>query len=63
MKISQLPQEVKEKALEYQEKGGGEYMFDKKSDDLNNAFEWLGTKDGLKYWLYWHDKEFKDTVK
>jgi hypothetical protein len=24
---------------------------------LNKAFEWLGTKEGLKYWLYWHKEE------
>jgi hypothetical protein len=61
MKISQLPQEVKEKALKYQRiarKGCG-----RKTDRLDIAFDWYNTKEGGVYWEKWHEKEFKETEK
>lgn len=45
MKISELPQEIKEKALEY--------VLHIKTDDLDGAFRWRDTKEGQDYWQYW----------
>jgi hypothetical protein len=61
MKISQLPQEVKEKALEYQ-KNSNKY-WDKKTDKLEYAFDWENSEEGEGYWKYWEEKKFKETVK
>ena len=44
MKISELPQEIKEKALEYAVQ---------KTDDLVASFIWRETKEGFDYWYYW----------
>jgi hypothetical protein len=51
MKISQLPQEVKEKALEYQRNASN--LFNKNTDDLEFAFDWGLTKEGCDYWHEW----------
>ena len=48
MKISELPKEIKEKALEYAVR---------KTDDLAGAFRWRDTKEGLDYWEYWREKK------
>ena len=48
MKISELPQEIKEKALEY--------SVDKATDKLGLAFSWRNTKEGFDYWFYWYKK-------
>jgi hypothetical protein len=58
MKISQLPEHVKIKALEYQKQNKGGFVWDKKTDNLAVAFEWGNTKEGHDYWQYWYDKEF-----
>ena len=55
MKISELPQEVKEKALEYQRNEKG--SFKKKTDDLGNAFNWRTTIEGSIYWSDWNNLE------
>jgi hypothetical protein len=38
MKISQLPKDVKEKALEYQRNANEDW--DKNTDNLRDAFDW-----------------------
>lgn len=55
MKISELPQEIKKLALEYQrnDKKG----LDKTTDLLCDAFWWDDTKEGYNYWDKWDDKE------
>jgi hypothetical protein len=56
MKISQLPQEVKEKALEYQKNSDR----DKTTDNLDDAFDWEYTKEREDYWIDWYLSEFKE---
>lgn len=68
MKISELPQEVKKKALHYQRtnfKNSKEkfYPFDEKSDDLNTAFNWEMTKEGGAYWVDWNMKNVTEIEK
>ena len=48
MKISELPQEIKEKALEYQMNACS--VWDKETDVLEHAFGWCETKEGPNYW-------------
>ena len=48
MKISELPQEIKQKALEC--------AVDKATDNLAYAFSWRNTKEGHDYWEYWYEK-------
>lgn len=48
MKISELPQEIREKALEY--------AVNAKTDDLYSAFRWRDTKEGKDFWVYWYEK-------
>jgi hypothetical protein len=61
MKISQLQQEVKEKALEYQKNANKDR--DKTTDNLDNAFDWEDTKEREDYWVEWYLSEFKETAK
>ena len=56
MKISELPNEVKKKALEYQ-RNEKDKRFDKNTDDLWDAFNWKDTIEELEYWLNWLLKE------
>ena len=56
MKISELPKEVREKALEYQ-KNETDDIFYKDSDILSLAFDWHNKKEGSAYWSNWHEKE------
>jgi hypothetical protein len=58
MKISQLPENVKIKALEYEKKSKGKLVWDKKTDNLVDAFDWDETEEGDIYWEKWHEKEF-----
>jgi hypothetical protein len=54
MKISQLPQEIKELALkniEYQKR----YII---NDCLSMSFNWVNSKQGHGFWYYWYHKEF-----
>ena len=55
MKISKLPPQIREKALEYQRKASSN--FDKSSDDLKLAFSWLYPKEGFYFWKDLHQKQ------
>jgi hypothetical protein len=57
MKISQLPPEIKEKAIAYRESADQD-VWNKKSDNLQNAFNWIKTEEGEFYWENWHLKEY-----
>jgi hypothetical protein len=59
MKISQLPQKVKEKALEHQR--NADHSWSKTADYLQDAFDWDHTIEREDYWDDWDDKEFKET--
>jgi len=54
MKISELPQEIKEKALECQ-RNETNMGYSKTTDSLGGAFSWEGTKEGYNYWRYLND--------
>jgi len=63
MKISELPKEIRKKALKYQKKDGD----DLETDILHDAFSWADTKEGESYWDYLDSqkppkKEIKDTI-
>jgi hypothetical protein len=58
MKISQLPEDVNIKALENQKESKGRLVWDKKTDNLDQAFDWEDSEEGHDYWRYWYDKEF-----
>jgi hypothetical protein len=63
MKISELPKEIRKKALEYQKKDGQ----DLKTDNLKKAFAWYDTKEGGSYWVKLDSqkppkKEIKDST-
>jgi len=63
MKISELPKDIRKKALKYQKKDGG----DLETDKLHEAFTWLKTKEGQDYWddldnQHAPKKELKDTI-
>ena len=62
MKISELPQDVKEKALEYQRNDNTTWC-SRTTDILIVAFDWKETKEGFDYWNDWdlkkHTKEDK----
>ena len=53
MRISELPQEVKEKALEYQRNCNTSWSM-RTTDALVYAFDWEKTKEGFDYWNDWH---------
>ena len=63
MKISELPKEIRKKALKYKKK----FKDDLETDLLVDAFDWSNTKEG---WTYWFDydnqeptkKKIKDTI-
>jgi hypothetical protein len=57
MKISELPQDVKAKALEYQK--NADQNWDKVTDDLTKAFSWDDTTEDVYYWGEWHYKQPK----
>ena len=56
MKISELPKEVKKKALEYQRNNKDKY-YDKNTDILSDAFNWKITFEDYDYWDDWDEKE------
>ena len=58
MKISELPQDIREKALEYQ-RNETIKTYLKKTDDLVLAFSWINTKEGSIYWCNWDSKKFE----
>ena len=55
MKISELPPEIREKALEYQRNASS--FFYKNKDDIKLAFSWIYAEEGFDYWEQWHQKE------
>jgi len=57
MKISQLPPEIKEKAIGYRE-NADQSCWDKESDSLQDAFTWSETIEGDRYWHDLHYKEY-----
>ncbi len=57
MLISELPQELKELALEYQRNEKDIEFFTKDSDDLNLAFDWEESKEGWVFWIELHNRE------
>lgn len=59
MKISELPKDIKEKALHYQRTQilnsiSKDSMYDSNSDDLIDAFNWKDTKEGVFFWTTWN---------
>lgn len=52
MKISQLPEDIKQKALEYQKKADCSWC--KNSDILEESFDFENTEEGWEYWDYLH---------
>lgn len=62
MKISELPKEIRKKALKYQKKDGD----DLETDILVKAFCWGKTKEGWGYWgkldVQEPPTELKDTI-
>jgi len=60
MKISELPTEIKEKALEYQRKSLSADC-NKNTDNLVNAFAWQFTDEGYDYWSDLHYQEEKES--
>jgi hypothetical protein len=50
MKISELPEDIKKIALEYQRNEKNIHC-NKETDDLNMAFEWSETKEEFNYWF------------
>ena len=55
MRISELPQDIKELALKY--RSNNKKGLDKFSDSLQDAFWWDETVEGFNYWNEWDDKE------
>jgi hypothetical protein len=63
MKISELPEEIKQLALLRQQEANISISgFLESSDILEDAFSWANTKEGLDYWRDWNNKELKDTI-
>ena len=55
MKISQLPPDVREKAIAYREK----FNPLSETDDLLIAFDWKNeTEEGFEYWREWSKKPY-----
>ena len=62
MKISELPEKVKAKALEYQRNelnnsNKNNYKYNQNTDCLTIAFNWNNTKEGFEYWMDWDSKK------
>jgi len=53
MKISELPEKIKKKALEYQ----SNQKIDLTTDFLNRAFNWYKTNEGFEFWWDWDIKK------
>ena len=58
MKISELPEEIRLKALEYQRKDN----LNKTTDKLNLAFQWITTVEGFDYWSNCNEKQPEPTT-
>lgn len=57
MKISELPQEIRELALKYQRDEKDDRNFSKKTDELSDAFNWTNTPQGINFWSDWSLKK------
>ena len=57
MKISQLPPEIKEKAIGYRDVAD-QGFWNKESDNLFFAFDWGNTEEGRFFWRDWNLKEY-----
>jgi hypothetical protein len=55
MKISELPKEIKELALENIKKQKREFI----KDCLSESFSWVESEQGYSFWDEWKDKEYK----
>jgi hypothetical protein len=53
MKISELPEDVRKKALEYQKNS---LDYSDLTDHLIDAFNWNNTIEGYEFWLNWDSK-------
>ena len=53
MKISELPEDVRKKALEYIKNSKG---YSQLTNHLIDAFDWNKTNEGYDYWLDWDSK-------
>lgn len=60
MKISELPEDLRKLALEYQatDQLG---IYDKDTDILANAFDWWGSKEGHNFWMELNNAKFIPT--
>lgn len=58
MLISQLPLEIRQKALENQEDENSQ-LYSSRTDNLFKAFCWEDTKEGYEYWYYWCFEDYK----
>lgn len=56
MKIIELPEDLKAKALEYQ-KNETDTVYNKNTDSLLEAFNWDNTKEGLDFWEELHEAD------
>ena len=63
MKISELPEDVRKKALNYQKQQvintKGTKVFDYSSNNLDAAFDWTATNAGEIYWSRWCSEKFE----
>ena len=60
MKISELPEDVRKKALEYQKNS---LDYSELTDHLIDAFNWNNTKEGFSYWVDWDSKKkYTETI-
>jgi len=60
MKISELPEKVRKKALDYQ-KNSKDYSH--LTDHLIDAFDWNKTNEGFEFWLNWDSKKkYTETI-
>lgn len=69
MKISELPEDVKKKALEYQKEqfrnsnDGFNYKYNPIGENLCTAFNWNKTNEGFDFWLDWDSKKkYTETI-
>ena len=62
MKISELPEAIRLKALEYQIIHNKANNIQDKTDNLRSAFIFDRTTEGAKYWINWNDKKTEPTT-
>jgi hypothetical protein len=62
MKISELPEEVRELAL-LRKKECKCFFHSKNTDNLWHAFDWSKTEESYNYWENWYDRETIKDIK